>query len=178
MCSTVCVTYKISVLHYIINRSMEELYLLHPQAQTPLVFSWTAWPWRGRHYDPPKRRQGVSFQTSQSSISLHSRTQTPHHHSSIHASTGTTHLEDAMTTLLDRQYKSKQDRHCTYNVTMGGLMQPLLQWKRDNYYIFWVYVYRFVLEGLHHEALEDNCLRMNVSATVYKIVKMYITRWS
>ena len=35
-----------------------------------------------------------------------------------------------------------------------------------------------VLEGLHHEALEDNCLRMNVSATVYKIVKIYITRWS
>ena len=35
-----------------------------------------------------------------------------------------------------------------------------------------------VLEGLHHEALEDNCLKMNVSATVYKIFKIYITRWS
>ena len=38
--------------------------------------------------------------------------------------------------------------------------------------------FSLVLEGLHHEALEDNCLRMNVSATVYKIVKIYIIRWS
>ena len=35
-----------------------------------------------------------------------------------------------------------------------------------------------VLEGLHHEALEENCLRMNVSATVYKTVKIYVRRWS
>jgi len=35
-----------------------------------------------------------------------------------------------------------------------------------------------ILEGMHHEALEDNCLRMNFSATVYKIFKIYITRWS
>ena len=61
----------------------------------------------------------------QPSVSLHSRTQTPHHHVSFHASAGTTHLEDSMTTLLDRQYEflyrnqSKQDRQCTYHVTMA-----------------------------------------------------------
>jgi len=31
-------------------------------------------------------------------------------------------------------------------------------------------VYSFVLEGLHHEALEDNCLRMNVSAVALTFI--------
>ena len=35
-----------------------------------------------------------------------------------------------------------------------------------------------VLEGMHHEALEDNCLTMDISTTVYNVVKTYITRWS
>jgi len=31
---------------------------------------------------------------------------------------------------------------------------------------------------VRREECSSNCLRMNVSATVYKIVKIYITRWS
>jgi hypothetical protein len=35
---------------------------------------------------------------------------------------------------------NKQDRHCTYNVTWSAFVQPLLQWKNNKYYIFWVFV--------------------------------------
>ena len=40
------------------------------------------------------------------------------------------------------------------------------------------HVQRMDTNRLPKQALQHNCLRMNVSATVYKIVKIYITRWS
>ena len=38
------------------------------------------------------------------------------------------------------QYNIEQDRQCTYNATWDLFMQPLLQWKSNEYYIFWVCV--------------------------------------
>jgi len=38
--------------------------------------------------------------------------------------------------------KTKQDRQCTYNVTLRQFMQSMSQWKINMYYIFWACIYR------------------------------------
>jgi len=42
--------------------------------------------------------------------------------------------------LIVRIHSYKQDKQCTYSVTLRSVRATLLEWERNNYYRFWVCV--------------------------------------
>jgi len=66
----------------------------------------------------------------------------------------------------------KQDRQCTYTVTWGAFVLPLMQWKSNEYYTTWVCV--FVALGSQH-AMRVCAIISSVVCSALNISPQYIT---